>query len=153
GMFRVQVKVDEGAGHFVLAIFSKPAGAKPAPPPAAAPEDLEAMIEKQASSAAPGAKRVGEFFAGSTKTGEKSDWFTALDPANCYWIIGAGGKGVKKLFMYLWDPDTKRVADNLSDNPTSVLGHCPKQGGMFKFEAKVDSGSGEYKVGIYAKPR
>jgi hypothetical protein len=155
GMYRVEAKVDEGRGHFEVAVYSKPAPPKAAPPPPPPPEpaeDLGAVIDKQASAAAPGAKRSGELFDGSTEHGASSQWSVMLESGNCYWFIGAGGKGVKKLWLYLWDPKNSRVVDTKPDSSMSVMGHCPKETGMFKFEAKVDSGSGKFKLGVFTKP-
>jgi hypothetical protein len=150
GMHRLQGKVADGAGHFAIVIYKGPG--LPAPPVAVAPApvDLTAIIEAQAGAAAPGAARVGDFFAGTAST---SDWSTAMSIGKCYWIIGAGDPGkVKKLFLYLWDPQGKRVTESRSDSSTAVIGVCPKDvGGMYKFQAKVDSGSGAYQVGIYVK--
>jgi hypothetical protein len=149
GMYRVEAKADEGAGHFAVGVYAKagPPRAVKLPPPAA--PDLEQAVEQAASAAAPGATRVGNFYGGSV---DKQDWFTALEPGKCYWIVGAGMPGrVKKLSLYLWDPANKRVTDNRADSPNAMIGHCPTQPGMYKFEAKVESGSGEYRVGVYAK--
>lgn len=149
GIYRVQGKVAGGAGHYAVVVY-KTKGQDPPPPPKAEPKlDLEAMIEKQAAATAPGAKRVGEFFAGTADT---SDWATAMEPGKCYWIIGAGEpKKVKKLWLYLWDGHNKRITESKSDSETAVIGHCATEAGMFKFQAKVESGSGPYKVGVYAK--
>ena len=156
GMFRLQGKADEGVGHFAIGLYAKPAPNKVALPPkpeAAKPEgpDLEAMIEKTAASSAPGAKRVGEFFAGSA---DEQDWSTQLDVGSCYSFIAQGVPGkVKKLYLYLWDPNSKRITESKGESPNATIGHCPKETGMFKFQVKVHSGSGDYKVGVYAKPK
>ena len=152
GMYRVQGKVGDGYGHFAIAVYGAVAPAKPPPPPAPTkpqPLGLEAMIEKQAASAAPGATRVGNFFDGN---GDQTDWYTSLALGSCYWFVGAGEIGkVKKLSMYLWDPQNKRVTENRAETNGAMVGHCPKQPGMFKFQAKVESGSGAYKVGVFEK--
>ena len=148
GMYRVQGKVAQGAGHYAVVVYRTKAAAAP-PPPVEQKLDLEATIERQAASAAPGTKRAGEFYAGSADT---SDWYTALEPGKCYWFIGAGEPGkVKKLYIYLWDSRNKRVTESKSDSEVAMVGHCAKEAGMFKFQAKVDSGSGRYKVGVYVK--
>ena len=154
GMFRLQGKVDEGVGHFAIGLYAKQAPTKTVkvePPPAAAPAgvDLEKIIDKSAAAAAPGAKRVGDFYASSA---DEQDWFTELDAGTCYWVVAAGTPGkVKKLWLYLWDSNNKRVTENKGETPNAMVGHCPKESGMFKFQAKVNSGSGDYKVGVYAK--
>lgn len=156
GMYRLRAKVDEGVGHYAIGLYAKAAPPKVAPPPkpeAPKPEgpDLEAMIEKSAASSAPGAKRQGEFYAGSA---DEQDWSTQLDAGNCYSFIAQGTPGkVKKLWLYLWDPNSKRVTESKGDSPNATIGHCPKETGMFKFQVKVHSGSGDYKLGVYAKPK
>jgi hypothetical protein len=153
GMYRIHAKVGEGRGHFAVSVYARPAppkAAPPPPPPAPVAVDLAAMIEAEAKSTAPGATRVGELFAGSA---EKSDWFTALKPGQCYWFIGVGEPGeVKELYLYLWDSSNTRMTDSKSVSNKAVLGHCAKTAGMYKFQAKVNSGSGAYKVGVYVKP-
>ena len=117
-----------------------------APPP---PTDLGQIIAAQAQSAAPGAMQVGNLFEGN---GDKTDWSVALDPGHCYWFIGAGEPGkVNSLYLFLWDPQNHRVTDTKSVSNTVMIGHCPTQPGMFKFQAKIDSGSGAYKVGVFAR--
>jgi hypothetical protein len=142
GMHRLQGKVASGAGRFAVVAYSKQ-GVAPAS------HDLVATIEAQAASAAPGAVRIGEYYSG---TAETSDWATSMDAGKCYWIIGAGEPGkVKKLFLYLWDPRNSRITESRSDSDTAMVGHCAKEPGMYKFQAKVYSGSGPYKVGVFVK--
>ena len=148
GMYRVQGKVAEGGGHYAVVVYS---GKAPAVvlPPGEVKADLVALIEKQVASAAPGATRVGEYFAGSAET---SEWYTQMEAGKCYWVVGAGEPGkVKRLYVYLWDPKSKRITENKSDSEISMVGHCAKEAGMYKFQAKVDSGKGDYKVGVFAK--
>jgi hypothetical protein len=154
GMFKLRARVDEGVGHYSLGVYSKTAPAKVAPPPKPeAPKaqgpDLEAMIDKSAAASAPGAKRVGEFFASSA---DEQDWSTQLDAGTCYSFIAQGTPGkVKKLWLYLWDQSGKRIIESKGESPNATIGHCAKETGMFKFQVKVHSGSGDYKLGIYAK--
>lgn len=155
GPWRIQGKVAEGYGHFGMGVYAIAAAPKPAAPPptpaAPPPADLASAIESQATNAAPGATRVGGYFDGSS---DFTDWFTSLDPGNCYWFIGAGEQGkVKKLSIYLWDPQNKRLGENRSESNTVMVGHCPTSAGMYKFEAKVESGSGPYKVGVFSKKK
>ncbi len=58
---------------------------------------------------------------------------------------------VKKLSLYIWDPSNKRITENKADSNIATVGHCAKDTGMFKFQAKVHSGSGAYKVGVFEK--
>jgi len=151
GIYRLQGKVATGAGHYAVVVYKTKGPEKKAEPiPEKAPSaDLAAIIEKKAAQSAPGAKRVGELSEGSAET---SELYTAMEAGKCYWIIGAGEPGkVKRLFLYLWDPKAHRVTENKSDSDTTMVGHCAKESGMYKYQLKVDSGSGAYKSGIYVK--
>ena len=149
GPYKMQGKSGRGAGHFSFATYAVAPDAAAPPPPVAAKIDLSALVEQQALSAAPGATRSGDFFTGA---GDQSEWTVALAPGTCYWFIGVGEPGkVKRLEMYLWDPKQKRLSESHNENNVAVAGHCPTVAGMYKFQAKVQSGSGDYKVGVYAK--
>jgi hypothetical protein len=145
GMYRLQAKVVGGAGHYGVGIYAKAAPPKEAP---AAQTGLVKVIEREAAAAAPGAVRVGEYFTGNA---DKTDWYTALDAGTCYWFIGAGGPGVKQLFLYLWDPNGSRINVSRSISEKVNVGHCATVSGMHHFQAKIDSGSGDYMVGVFAK--
>jgi len=158
GSFRLQAKITEGRGHFAVGVYAKGAAVGATPPPAAAPsataapgaQDLGATADQEAKGAAAGAARVGEFFKGNA---DETDWYTQLDPTKCYWFLGIGGGEIKELWLFLWDPDEKRIAANKSETNKVVVGHCPAKSGMFHFQAKVGSGSGSYVVGLYAKDK
>jgi hypothetical protein len=148
GMFRLEGKVPEGAGHFVVVTYVNGA-AVPVPTVAVVAPTLNEIIDRQAASAAPGATRVGDFFSG---VGDQTDWYTQLNAGTCYWFIGAGDAGaVKSLYLYLWDPRSARLTENRSETEMSMVGYCPTVPGMYKFEAKLNKGHGAYKVGVYAK--
>jgi hypothetical protein len=155
GMFKLEAKAEDGRGHFHVGVYVKaaPDGTVPPPPTgsAAAPaQDLGALCDAEAKSAAPGAERVGEHFSGDA---DETDWYSALEVGKCYWFIGVGGEGVNELWLYLWDPADKRITANKAAANKVTVGHCPEKSGMFHFQAKIGSGSGEYKVGVYAKKK
>lgn len=153
GLYRFQAKVTEGAGHYGVGVFATaaaPKAAPPPPPPEPAKQDLSALVEAEAGAVAPGATRVGNYFTGNA---DKSDWYTAMDVGKCYWIVGIGGTGIDELYLYLWDSKDKRITENKAKGSKSNMGHCPTTSGMFHFQAKVNSGSGDYAVGVYAKPK
>lgn len=146
GPHRLQGKVGEGYGHFAVAIYAT-GGLEKSPPPAS----METLIEQQATSAAPGAVRTHDYFEGGPNA-DRTDWFATLEGGRCYWFIGAGETGqVKKLSMYLWDPHDKRITQTFAQGNTAMIGHCPAVSGMYRFQAKVESGSGRYKVGVFEK--
>ena len=155
GSYRVQAKTGEGYGPLAVGVYAVAAPPKAAPPPPPPPPpvlDLSAVIEQQAAAVAPGAVRVGEFYRGVAAGGnDRSDWFTMLEPGRGYWFIGAGAPTVKELYLYLWNPQLQRVSDNRSSSNQSMIGHCPTVPGMYKVQAKVSSGKGEYQLGVYAK--
>jgi hypothetical protein len=125
------------------------AKAQPTPSPGVNP--LNQHIDDQAHSLAPGAQRVGDFFAGFGDKGKKTDWYVPLEGGQCYTFIAAGGAGVQFLSQYLWDPSGKRVADNRSKSAESVMAYCAGIPGPYHLQAKPEKGSGEFHVGIYAK--
>lgn len=159
GPYRMQVKT-AGKGFVAFGLYAvagqapPPPVATPTPAPAPAPApalDLSALVDQQAASAAPGATRVGALFTGA---GDRSEWAVALTANTCYWFIGVGEPNrVRSLNLYVWDPRQKRVTESRNESSVAVAGTCVSAPGMYKFQAKVQSGSGAYKVGLYAKPQ
>lgn len=146
GIFKLETKLGHH-GLFSVAVYQ---GTRVAPA-VVATTDLtpEALITKEAQAAAPGAKQVGSYFEG---TADQTSWSTPLTKGKCYWFIGAGAPGkVKKLWLYLWDPTNKRITENKAESNVVTTGHCAKETGMFKFQAKVYSGGGPYKVAVFEK--
>jgi hypothetical protein len=157
GMHRFQVKT-EGAGRFVVAVFAKaapPPAAVAAPVPVAVGPDLAPLCDQRAAASAPGARRLGAFFEGAGNSyghDDKFDYPVQLDAGKCYWIVACGEPDhIKKLFMYLWGPDNKRITEIKSDDNRPTIGHCAKETGMFKFQVKIASGSGRFKAAMYGK--
>ena len=145
GPFRIQVRASRGSGRIVVGIYT-PSQSKEV---GASPEQVSALIEKEASVVAPGALRSGELFVGSTP---QSEWSVAMAPGTCYWLVGVGEPGrVKRLEITLTDPRQKRATESHTETNVAVVGHCPEQPGLFKIQAKVLNGSGTYKVGVYAR--
>jgi hypothetical protein len=151
GMFHLQAKI-QGGGPYVVGTYVGSAQQALPPPPAVAGIDLGGIIDQQAQTGAVGAHRVGGFLEGAGGAMAHTDWPTALEAGRCYWFIGAGTPGaVKQLALYLWGPDGKRVTESKHAGPTPVIGHCPTAPGMYKVQAKIASGSGAYKVGVFVK--
>ena len=156
GMYKFQIKTEGKGGHFVVALF-----AKEAPQQVAAPvkEDtgpnLGPLCDKHAESAAPGAHRVGDYFSGSGNSighDDRFDFPIQLDAGKCYWVIGCGEPDhIKQLTLYLWGPNNKRITEDKGDSPNPMIGHCAKETGMFKFQAKVSGGGGHFKAALYSK--
>jgi hypothetical protein len=161
GMYKFQAKI-EGSGEYVVGVFQKDAPRQadppPTPPPPAAPEptvDVGAICDKVAKGAAPAAHRVGDFFDGKGNSighDDRFDYPIQLDAGSCYWIVACGEPGkVKSISLYLWDPANKRVTDARGDTATPIIGHCARETGMYKFQAKITGGGGAIKSGLYAK--
>lgn len=158
GMYRFQVKT-EGKGHYVVAVYSKkaPEQAAPVATPVSMPAapDLGPLCDKTARAASSQAHRVGELFDGhgsSIGHDDRTDYTVMLEAGKCYWIVGCGEpEKVKSLYMYLWGPDNKRVTEAKSDTANPMVGTCPTVNGMYKVQAKINSGKGAWKVGVYTK--
>lgn len=155
GTFQLEAKVKEGRGHYQVGVFAKGNHAPPPPPPSPEPPpaagvDLDKRVSDLAASSAAGAELVGNLYEGSA---DKTDWYVALEKGKCYWFVGAGDDDVRELYLYLWNPDNKRLGDSKSETNRVTLGHCPDASGMHHFQAKVNAGSGRYKVGVYAKAK
>jgi hypothetical protein len=157
GPFHVQAKVAGGVGEFRLAVYAHPPQTQPkelARRPAAGPrggDPVTALLEAQAKQVAPGYKRVGEVFRGAGGRNSRSDWTVPLEGGKCYTFVGVGGVGVEQLSLYAWDPTGKRVADRRSENSQSVMGLCPTMPGPYHLQAKIEKGSGDYRMATYVK--
>ena len=69
-------------------------------------------------------------------------------------MIGVGEPGkVKGLQVYIWDQRGKRVTESHNDNNIAVAGSCTTAPQMYKFQEKVQSGSGAVKAAVYIKPQ
>lgn len=153
GVYRLEGKLWR-RGEMAVAIYAggkpEPAAAAPAPaPPKETGPTMEEMIAKEASATAPGAKQVGAYFEGTV---DETTWSTSLQAGKCYWFIGAGQTGkVKKLALYVWDPKNSRITATKAESNVVNAGHCAKETGMYRFQAKVTSGGGPYKVAVFEK--
>lgn len=130
------------------------AGCGAAPPPVSPTPSpaIETSIKSQASSAAPETEMLGQLFRGvAYNKGGTQDWHVELNKGSCYWFIGQGDEGVERLGLIVWDGGGSRVTDEKSKTNSSVVQHCPKSTGTFKFEAKVLKGAGHFAVGVFSK--
>ena len=173
GAYKLEATVKRGGGEVAVQVYLA-GGAAAAPPPPSASGDgmppadpslqarpqpsapagtdaLNSHIDSEATALAPGARRVGDFFAGFGDKGQRSDWYVPLEAGQCYTFIAAGGAGVQFLSQYLWDPSGKRVSDNRSKTAQSVMGFCAGLPGPYHLQAKIEKGGGEYHVGVYGK--
>ena len=67
-------------------------------------------------------------------------------------VVIAGGHHGEREAIHLDKKRDDESPERAESAPvTGSLGHCPTVAGMYKFQAKVQSGSGDYKVGVYAK--
>ena len=159
GLYKFQTKI-EGKGMYVTGVFAKEGPKQPDTPIASGP-DLGKYCDKDAAIAAKGAKRVGDFFEGGGNSygrDDRQDYTIQMEGGKCYWLIACGEAGrdgedgkIKALYLYLWGPDNKRITEAKSTSSNPMIGHCAQQTGMYKLQAKINSGSGKYKLGVYAK--
>jgi hypothetical protein len=155
GMFHVQAKLDDATKPAKVGVFAQKQKGQSAPAPKSEPDkaakvDLEKVIKDEAGAAAPQAKLVGNHY---TATSKKNEFFVQLEKGQCYWIIGASQPGADDFALYLWDPDNKRIGEAKDLKQKGQLGHCPKEGGMFKIQVKLDDAKDEVKIGIFGKAR
>jgi hypothetical protein len=120
--------------------------------PARADSDpLTQAVDLQVAAGAPKLHRLGDYYrAVANRNGDRSDWYVPLDAGKCYWLGGAGDPGVRELFLYVWGPDNKRIADNRPKSPQVTLAFCASMSGMHHVQAKVARGNGLYVVGVYS---
>ena len=156
GLHRFEAKTTRGNGHFAVGIYEgeRPeptAQPAPEPEPAAPTVDLEAMVTAEAKSAAPGAERVGDFYKDKA---DKRDWFVSLEAGYCYWLVGVGDPNtIDELTLYLWDSNKDRVGETKSQSNKVSMGHCPQSSDMYRFQAAIGSGDGNYAVGLFRKKK
>jgi hypothetical protein len=159
GMYKMQAKI-EGKGVHLVGVYAKEAPKQPDPPPAAAVKeaatpDLGPLCDKRAAGAAPGAKRIGDYFEGkgnSIGSDDRFDYPVQMDGGKCYWLIACGEPDkIKSIALSLWGPDNKRITDTRGDSPNPMIGHCATATGMFKFQAKITGGGGHFKAAVYSK--
>ncbi|MSP61568.1 MAG: hypothetical protein EXR72_14760 [Myxococcales bacterium] len=124
---------------------------EPPPRPVAPVDPLRAAMERFAASVAPGARRVGAVLPGGGSSGARRDWPLAFEMGRCYDLVVKGGPGVERIYVYLWGPNGKRVADRQEGRPDVVLHHCAATSGPHHLQIKVAGGEGEYRVGVYAR--
>ena len=176
GSYRIEAKVKRGSGEAAIRAYLANGAAQPAAPAAPAvivptsapppvvvippppegepdngPDTLSFAVDQQAQVNAPGYQRVGAIYRGAGMEGGRSDWYLPLEAGRCYYFIGAGGAGVRKLFLYLWGPDGRRVADRRNPGPLTVMPFCAPYAGQYHTQAKIDDGAGEYRLGIYVR--
>jgi hypothetical protein len=125
-------------------------------PPVATPpkshDELSGRVEKRGASVVAGGHRVGAIYRGAAaEEGGRSDWFVDLEGGHCYTLVGEGADSVKKLYLYLWGPKGRRLQSTREDTPHAQMSYCTAFPGHYHFQAKVDDGQGEYRVGIYTK--
>jgi serine/threonine-protein kinase len=131
----------------------KPAASPPpAPPPRPAPpvDPLGAEADHVAAQLVPGSRRIMPIYNGSAADEDgRSDWYLPLEPGHCYAFVGAGGAGIEAVYLYLWGPHGRRVADRRDHNRTPVMTFCAQLPGMYHVQIKSARGHGEYRLGVY----
>lgn len=157
GMYKLAAEVKDGRGHFSVGLYTEgavsatpvgvPGATTPTTAPAAGGGDLGALCDAEAASVAPGATRVGAHFAGTGPTGE---WDAQLEAGTCYTVVGYGDEGIQQLSVGLFDAKGAKLAQQVGDRK-AVAQHCASEAGTGKVKGRIVTGSGQYKVGLYAK--
>ncbi|MCA1665719.1 MAG: PEGA domain-containing protein, partial [Myxococcales bacterium] len=144
-----------GNGGTSAAAKNPSASATPSPPAATPPrsnDELSGRVEKRGASVVPGGHRLGAIYRGAAAgEGGRSDWFVDLEGGHCYTFVAEGADNVKKLYLYLWGPKGRRLQSAREDSAHAQMSYCTAFSGNYHFQAKVDDGQGEYRVGIYTK--
>lgn len=154
GPFHVQGKVARGVGEYRVAVYEHPAQEEPGAVGMVSPssgDPLTAMVKQLSSQVAPGYTSIGDVYRGAGGKGTHTDWTVPLDAGRCYTFIGLSGAGVEQLSLYAWDPSGKRVADRRSTSSQSIMGVCASSPGPYHLQAKIEKGTGEYRMGVYGK--
>jgi hypothetical protein len=117
----------------------------PAPPRREAHDPLTQRIDAEARTVAPGTHRV-HTFQGS---GPRTDWFVQLDGNRCYNFVGTVESG--GLYLYLWGPGGRRLADYRSRTQVGTMSFCTAFPGQYHLQGKLAGGTGSYKLGVYQR--
>jgi tetratricopeptide (TPR) repeat protein len=120
-----------------------------APATAAAQADaLSVALDSEARESAGGYAPVGEHLR-ANPSARMTDWNATLEAGRCYLFIGAGSDGVEALFLYVWGPDGRRVADLRTRTPRPKLTYCAQASGPHHLQAKIAQGIGDYRVAVF----
>lgn len=137
---------------------AKPNAKKPVfnPPPAQKPfisspttltADPDTQIGELAKQITPTFRAVGMYLKG---LGKRTDWTQQLEAGKCYAFFGVGQGDVRKIALYLFDPQNRRKAESVSMDTRVVMYHCPATSGAYHLQAKVKK-EANYAVGVYAR--
>lgn len=109
---------------------------------------LRSQLAQLAAQKAPGAGPVGAPIGGLLGNRQALTQYVTLQAGHCYTIVGVGGQGVADLDLALFDPNGKRVANDIGFDATPSLQHCATWPGAYRVEAKVKRGAGEVAVQV-----
>jgi hypothetical protein len=154
GQHRVEIVLKDGGGDVAAQLFVAPIAASALinPPPANPSPDPRTQLIEQVAQTMPPATRIGDFYRGAGKDNEHSDFTIPLAAGHCYLFYGAAAPSMRALSLYIWDPSDKRVADQKGVSTSPMIQYCPMKSGPFHVQGKVVTGSGDYRMAVYALP-
>jgi hypothetical protein len=95
----------------------------------------------------PGFKPLGVVLKG---LGRRTDWMQTLEVGKCYAFVGFAGPEAKRIALYLWDMNGRRVVDSRSREPRALMYFCPAFGGAYHLQAKIKRDA-PYDVSVFVR--
>jgi hypothetical protein len=121
----------------------------PAIDPAAGDDFLARRMEELRRTRAEGRPPLSDLQRATLGTSEVQDFNIELVAGGCYTVIGVGVPQVTDLDLFLFDPAGAQVAVDTDTNNVPVVAHCAGASGVFRVQAKVYSGAGEFAVQLF----
>lgn len=75
-----------------------------------------------------------------------------LDPGRCYAAIARGGRGLRDVDLFLYDPAGAEVARDLEGDAEPSLEHCPEDKGRYLAEVRAYEGAGAVGFRLFSGP-
>jgi hypothetical protein len=130
------------------AVFNPPPAQKPfISSPTTLTADPDTQIGELAKQITPTFKAVGMYLKG---LGKRTDWTQQLEAGKCYAFFGVGQGDVRKIALFLFDPNKRRKAESVSMDTRVIMYHCPATSGAYHLQAKVKK-EANYAVGVYSR--
>ncbi len=117
--------------------------------PAAADDFLAHRMTEVSTARAEGRPPLSDLQRATLATSEIQDFNIELVAGGCYTVIGVGVPQVTDLDLFLFDPVGAQVAVDTDTNNVPVIAHCASASGVFRVQAKVYSGAGEFAVQLF----
>ena len=146
----VTTSPDSPPGPVVLGPSLDPTSPGPdVAPPGGGDDTLAARMSELHARFGQGRPPLSEMQRATLGTSETQDFNIELVRGGCYTIIGAGTPQVSDLDLFLFDPNGAQVAVDQETDNFPVISHCAAASGVFRVQAKVYAGSGEFAVQLF----